>query len=313
VSLDVLATGYPSFDYILPVSHSPKVGETALLQEIADDRSASYGGCGVNVATALSKLGFKTGVAMILGDDQVGTLYRSRLRALRIDDQNVITLSNSKTSRSYLYRSPDGEYQNFFFAGAADQWRGILRLANLSNTRYTLVTVGPYEYNRQFVQQSKQANVPLVWQLKPDIYAYPRDAMQNFTSASTYILMNHIEADFVLGALGKTSPAQLVEGVTKAVVVTQGARGCEVYSADGKMEIPAATPREVVDTTGAGDGFTAGFLGGVLKGYDLRASSQMGSVVASFVLENVGCQTNLPTWEQMRDRYQKNFEALEVK
>lgn len=310
MNLDVLTTGYPSFDYILPVSHSPKLGETAILQDVPDDRLASYGGCGVNAAVALTSLGFKTGTSMIIGDDHVGTLYRSRLRSLKIDDQNIITVPRAKTSRSYLYRNPDGEYQNFFFPGAADQWRGILRLANLSSTRYALVTVGPYEYNRQFVQLVRQANVPLVWQLKPDIFAYPADAMENFTKASAYILMNHIEANYVLTSLKLENPQQLIKDDTKGIIVTRGADGCQLYSSEGCVDIPAAKPNQVADTTGAGDGFTAGFLGGLLREYDLKKSAQIGAVVASFVLEKVGCQTNLPNWDMMLTRYRANFGEL---
>lgn len=310
--MDVLATGYPSFDYILPVSHSPGIGATALLETVVDDDNATYGGCGLNVAAGLAALGFQPGVAVVLGDDKLGYLYMSRLRSQRIDTLNVTMLPKGRTSRSYLFRNPEGEYQNFFFPGAADQWQGNLQLKGLSNVRYGVLTVGPYHYNRQFVEQVRAANVPLVWELKPDIYAYPAEAMHDFASASTYILMNHIEADFVCQTLGYDSPAMLLNGVTQAALVTEGAKGCAIYSPEETVSVPSV-PTTVVDTTGAGDAFTAGILAGTLRGYDLKTSAQLGAVMASFALEKIGCQTNLPAWAKMAERYGEHFGALPQK
>ncbi|MBE0689864.1 MAG: carbohydrate kinase family protein, partial [Anaerolineae bacterium] len=77
--LDLLATGYPSMDHIVATSRSPAVGETALLDTPIDDDRATFGGCGANVAVALQKLGVRTGVAMVLGDDEAGTRYLAYL------------------------------------------------------------------------------------------------------------------------------------------------------------------------------------------------------------------------------------------
>ncbi len=70
-------------------------------------------------------------------------------------------------------------------------------------------------------------------------------------------------------------------------------------------------PRVVLDPTGAGDGFTAGFLAGLLRGATPEIGAQVGAVVASFVLEAVGCQTNLPGWEQTMARYREHFGPFE--
>ena len=308
--MDVLATGYPSLDYILPVSHSPAVGETALLQAVPDDAAATYGGCGINVAVALSRLGLRAGVAVVLGDDYAGSLYRSRLREQQIGTSDVTTIPGTATSRSYLFRNPNGEYQNFFYPGAADQWNGTLRLKSLTGARYALVTVGPYHYNKQFVRLAREMNVPVVWELKPDIFAFPVEAMREFAAASAYILMNHIEARFVGKTLGLSEPEELLNETTQAVVITHGAEGCQVYMPQGCLEVAAVPVANVVDTTGAGDAFTAGFLAGVLRGHDFKVSAQIGSVMASFALEQIGCQTNLPNWSLMEARYKAHFGAL---
>ncbi|MCA9881394.1 MAG: hypothetical protein KC708_00415 [Anaerolineae bacterium] len=307
--LDVLATGYPSFDTIFPVSRSAAVGETALIQALPDDGQISFGGCGANVAVGLSRLGFRTGLAMILGNDALGNSYCDYLGQQNIDQSNVICMPGEQSSHSYLFRNPDGEYQNFFFAGAADAWNGDLTLHGLEQVRYGLVTVGPLHYNRQFVEQCASANVPIIWQMKPDIQAYPPESLSLFLQASEIILMNRFEADLLLTATGARSLSDLLRSKTQVIVLTRGADGVTVY-ADGEQVAVPAIQTHVVDTTGAGDGFTSGFIAGVLRGRDHETSARLGAAVASFVVEKIGCQTNLPTWEDVLKRYEENFGSL---
>ncbi len=309
---DVLVTGYPSLDYIVRVSLSPRVGETARLYEVPDN--ATYGGCGLNVGAALARLGFEVGAAVVFGGDREGKDYLRYLQEeLGIDVSNVSMLSDERTSRSYLFLNPDGQYQNFFFSGAADAWQGPLVLQEPEAYRYALVTVGPLAYNRQFMAQVGRANVPIVWSMKPDIQAYPPDMLDEFVRSSAYLLMNHIEARYVAHALGYPTPEWLLadeRSRLQAIVVTNGAKGAEVYQRNLRASIPAAKPRALVDTTGAGDGFAAGFLAALLRGYDVLVGVKIGVVVASFVLEAFGCQTNLPDWAAVWERYRRHFGAL---
>jgi sugar/nucleoside kinase (ribokinase family) len=308
--MDVLATGYPSIDYIARVSHSPSVGETALLRTVPDE--FRFGGCGNNVAVALTKLGFRTGVAMILGDDRFGDDYMRYLMGLGINITNVIRLRGEKTSRSYLFLNQDDQHQNFFFPGASDAWKDELKLNRPEEYRFALVTVGPFHYNRQYVEQLKTTGVPLVWELKPDIHAYPPEMMGDFLAASTYVVMNHIEADYIMKSMGFSKVEECLSDKTKVAIVTRGADGSQVYTSEGMSPIPAVPPKQIVDPTGAGDGFTAGFMAGLLKNATPKDAAQLGAVMASFVLEILGCQTNLPTWEQALARYQEHFGPFEA-
>ena len=304
--MDVLASGYPSLDYIIPVSHTPSVGQTALMQIPPDDQTASFGGCGANVAVGLGRLGFQAGVGMIIGDDTRGRRYRDYLQAEGINLANLIVLPGQKTSCGFLFRNPDGEYQTFFFPGAADVWQDTLTLSDLTGLRYGLITVGPYHYNKQFAEGIHVENIPLIWQLKPDIFAYPADGMAHFAEISSIILMNHLEAEFVLESLGFQTITELLNHTTQAVVITRGADGISIYSEDGEQFVPAVAT-SIVDATGAGDGFTTGFLAGLLRGEPLLNCARLGVVVASFVLEQVGCQINLPNANQMQLRCEEVF------
>lgn len=307
--MDVLVTGYPSIDHIARVSHSPAVDETARLLGVPD--RVTYGGCGINVGVALRQLGFAVGAAVVLGDDDYGRAYRAELDAQGIDTTNVIRLPGEATSHSYLFLNPAGQYQNFFFPGAADAWQARLALRNVRGCRFALVTVGQLDYNRQFVAGARAASVPVVWMMKSDVHAYPPDVLREFLDASAIVLMNQVEAAYVLRELELASVTQMLAAGRRAIVVTHGEHGAAVYApgaaARDGVPVAAVAPSELVDPTGAGDGFAAGFLAGLLKGADPVASAQLGAVIASFVLEAVGCQTKLPGWPAALARYRAQF------
>ena len=306
--LDVLATGYPSLDYICRVSHSPTVGETALVR--TPPSRYTFGGCGANVAVGLARLGFKTGVCMVVGDDESGRAYLNHLQTEGVDSRDIICLPGSSTSESRLYVNPEGEYQNFFFPGAADAWRGELGLNSLAEATCALLTVGPAHYNRQFVTLADHADIPLIWQLKPDIYAYPPDTLADLAQGSVLLLMNRFECDYLTSTLELEDPAGLLSEKTQLVALTLGSAGSRIYAESGVHDVPVVSPPRVIDATGAGDAYATGFLAGWLGGRSPLVCAQMGAVVASFALESVGCQTNLPDWSAMNQRYRENFGEL---
>lgn len=307
--LDLLATGYPSLDHIVPISHIPTTGQTALLREPLSRAAVSYGGCGANVATALQRLGYATGLAMVLGNDAAGDGYAAYLARAGVDCRNVTRLMGEGSSTSYLCRAPDGEMINFFHPGAADAWRGDLALVGLDAVRWGLVTVGFAPYNRSFVECLRAAGIPLVWGMKGDIAAYPPALIAQFMAASRIIFCNRFEADYVCAALKLDDLRGVFAHGVEAVVLTLGSEGSRVLTRDDEHAIPVV-PARVVDTTGAGDAYTAGFLAGLWRGCAMPTCGRLGAVMASFVVEAVGCQTNLPAWDTLQSRYEDNFGAL---
>ena len=87
----------------------------------------------------------------------------------------------------------------------------------------------------------------------------------------------------------------------KIVVKTCGANGSEIYSNEDKIKVDAIT-REAVDPTGAGDSYRAGFLSRFLNGESLEESAKFASSVSSFIVEQQGCQTNMPSFDDAFER-----------
>lgn len=309
MKVDLLATGYPSIDYIYNVSRSPKEDETAILETFSS--GGNHGGCGLNVAVALAALGFNVGVAVVLGDDPEGYGYARYLQDHGVDTSNALHLPGTSTSRTYVFLNPEGHYQLFFYPGAAGAWSPPLNLHGLEAARACLLTVGAAHYNQEFVNQVIDAGVPLFWQLKSDVQAYPPEQLGRLMKASKLLFMNDAECKYLLSVLHANSLQELL-GAEQTAILTHGAEGSDVHTASGMTHVPAVSPNQFVDSTGAGDGFTSGYLAGYFRGYPPQTCARLGAVLASFVIEAVGCQTNLPNWSQLAERYQihfqKNFE-----
>jgi len=94
------------------------------------------------------------------------------------------------------------------------------------------------------------------------------------------------------------------------IVVTYDAEGSRIYTDKEEFAIPVVSVK-AVDPTGAGDAYRAGFLLAFTRRYSLPTCGKIGSTVASFAVQTQGCQTSLPTWEEMKARYEANFGKLE--
>ena len=80
-----------------------------------------------------------------------------------------------------------------------------------------------------------------------------------------------------------------------------------LYTNGDTHNVPACRPRDVLDTTGAGDGFRAGLLTGLSKGLSLADAVKVGCAVGSFVVETAGAQTQEFTKKELLNRIQSNY------
>lgn len=298
-ALDVLAAGFPSLDRIFGLLHLPRPGETATITFLDD--AVHAGGCGVNVGVGLARLGRSAGVACVIGSDAEGRSFLRTLAEQGIDVRGVTAVPGARTSRSYLFNDPSGTVMNFFYPGAAGELQAPPDLSLLPPCRYGLVTVGPAAYNRAFIRTMRARGVPVVVQMRLDADAYV-PVLDEALAGAWAVLMNRHEADFLMRRAGVTAVPQLFGPGTGVLVVTLGAEGAEAWTREGHWRILAAPARQVVDTTGAGDAFTAGWLTGVLRGLPMPVALSLGSVVASFAVEQVGAQEGLPDLARVAER-----------
>lgn len=307
--LDILATGYPSLDCVLRVNRAPKPGETGIILDARGLDEVTLGGCPCNIAVACARLGLKTGVVIVLGDDSEGRRYRDVLAAEGVDTRGVQLIPGGHSPRCFLFVDPRSRHQTFYYPGVSDRGDVVLALDDslTRGLRWGVITVGNAAHNRAVAEWFARLGIPILWSLKGDPHAYPRSLVERLADLSQVMVMNEDEAHALQNMLDLRTFDALFERGIRAIVLTLGAQGSRVIQADRTTEVPAVPPGELVDPTGAGDAFTAGMLFGLCRNLPLDTGARIGAVVASFVLEAWGCQANLPDRARARERYRAAF------
>ena len=307
----IITTGYPSLDVIVPVERLPEVGETAILEAPVTDRTGSLGGCAVNVAVSCARLGADSAAIVVVGDDEAGTRVRERLQAEGIDVSYTERVPGQRTSNTLLLEDYNGNHRTYFFPGAADTdvIPAVDRLPRLEGA-WGVITVGNAAANLRTARRLREVGARLITSFRRDEYSFSGELNAYLTVQSTVLVMNRAEAAWLLRRLGVRFASELLRGEVELVVVTGGEEGVDYHTESGSGHEPVVEPARFVDATGAGDGFVAGVTTALTRGADYADAVRLGAVVASFVIEEEGCQTNLPTLEAASARYHKHFGSL---
>jgi sugar/nucleoside kinase (ribokinase family) len=265
MSLDLIVSGYPGLDHIMPVNRSPQPGETGVILRAPRLDTSTPGGCAPNIAVACARLGIKTAVVIVIGDDQDGKRLVEALKREGVNIQyGIHVVPGGHTAHTFLFLDPENRHQTFYFPGASGSKDVSIHLEQeaLGSAKWGVIT-----------------------------------------QVSAIVVLNKHESDAVQRTLELTGISDLLQRGPKAVILTRGEGGCRIITTEGTRDVPAVAPDHLVDPTGAGDGFCAGLLFGLHYELPLVDCCRIGAVVASFVLEDWGCQTSLPNLSSLQARY----------
>jgi sugar/nucleoside kinase (ribokinase family) len=136
-------------------------------------------------------------------------------------------------------------------------------------------------------------------------------AIMKLFSQTMLLSLNVNETKHLSEALGGISVEAITERMPGYLYETNGDKGCKIYQR-GEMvaQVAAIPPKEMIDSTGAGDTFSAGVLAGLRRGFEVSEAAQIGAAAASYVLEAFGCHTNMPDWTKISKRLRKSNTRL---
>lgn len=308
---DVLVSGYVSLDRIIKIDQKPQEGQTSIVLNQTNS-DVFYGGCSVNISALLAKLGVKAKPLLRVGSDYISTGFRDYLERFQVDTSGIYVLQTDRTSNCYLIESHDGNHITLFYPGAQDQKHYRPLDKNLFEyAKLAILTVGAEPDNAEFLRRCQESSVPLVFGMKMDSEAFPNALLKEILSYATIVFMNASEAADIVRLLHLNKITDLFQrGNAEILVVTKGKQGSTYWhkTASGieRGEVGIVKPEKVVDTTGSGDSYIAGFIYGYLNHYSVAESCLLGSTTASFIIEAMGCTSNAPSLEALQKRYKEN-------
>lgn len=312
---DIVTSGYISMDRIIKVENSIKVGYTSIISN-SDNAKVYYGGCPINISYLTAKMGLTALPIMRVGEDTDTTGFINYLKAANVSMDAVEVIKNESSSNCYIISDKENKHVTIFYPGAMDsKYSKDMNDEFFKSSKLAVLTVGSYKDNLEFYNKCKKYNLPIVFGTKLDFDAFPKSFLHEILINSKIIFSNEAESEDIKSILNINEISDLFKlGQAEMIITTLGEKGSMYYkkTKDGfeSGEIKPCKPKAVVDATGAGDAYIAGFLYGYLNNKSVKESCLMGSVMSSFVLESVGCTTNAPSKEEFFERFNQYIETI---
>ena len=306
---EVAVYGSAAMDIYATVQRLPSPEESMYVEET----SRSPGGMGANVAVALARLGVPVAFVGKIGSDLAGRLLLDSLRKNSVNISNVVIARLSSLQTLIL---TDGE---------GKRW-----LLTLGSPNAALSLTSPDEINWDTIRKSKIVYIGEVFiEVAPLIASFAKDhgktviyrpgipylrfgveKISHILEHTDIFILNHVGWEVLQEASKekmKTATDLLKNGLS-TVIITKGSEGCEAYTRKERFTMPVPiklkTKFKIVDPTGAGDGFSAGLIKGLLKGWSLKKAMSYGQVVAAITCSRLGATPAFPTVEEVEDIFE---------
>ncbi|MEU8650279.1 ribokinase [Streptomyces sp. NPDC048737] len=305
---DLLVVGSANADLVIGVDRRPAAGETVL----GSDLAVHPGGKGANQAVAAARLGARTALLARIGDDAHGRLLLDSQRAAGVDTVGVL-VGGAPTGVALITVDPSGDNSIVVSPGANGRLTpqdvraaaGLFHASRVVSAQLEIPLETVVEVVRNLAPGSR-------FVLNP---SPPRPLPAEVLAACDPLIVNEHEAKVILGgteagtaAAGETAVAgeavaddrpeewarALLAKGPKSVVVTLGSQGALVASAEG-VERVAAVEVDAVDTTGAGDSFTAALAWKLGAGSSLAKAAAYAARVGAVAVTRRGAQESFPT------------------
>ncbi|MER8028410.1 ribokinase [Streptomyces bauhiniae] len=287
---DLLVVGSANADLVVGVERRPGAGETVL----GGDLAVHPGGKGANQAVAAARLGARTALLARVGDDGHGRLLLDSLRSAGVDTAAVLT-GGAPTGVALITVDPSGDNSIVVSPGAnARLTEGDVRAELLGAARVVSAQLEIPPATVAAVVRALPESTRFVLNPSP-----PRPLPAGVLAACDPLVVNEHEARVLLGD-GETGddPAdwarRLLALGPRSVVVTLGAKGALVCDASGVRAVPSVAVA-AVDTTGAGDAFTAALAWRLGAGEDLPVAAAYAARVGAAAVTRRGAQESYPT------------------
>lgn len=297
---DLIVIGDSNTDMYARLTSYPAPGGCTFGERL----EALPGGTAVNTAVAAARLGLKVAIVTVVGHDAEGQAILDLLQSEGVDAQ-FVARAPQPTGCVFVALGPGGEHTFFSLRVECADWQlrcehipfeAVEESAALYVSGVSIAEAGIVKRSADAVlaalRIAREAGAttfldPNLRLESPDVPNDVAQAMEACIRAVDYYMPNESEMESLALRCG-----QLHGGI--ATVIKQGNHGCTVISEPARTQI-AAMPVNVVDTTGAGDSFNAGFIVGILEGRPADEAGKLGTIVAGITVSRVGTISAFPT------------------
>ncbi len=262
------------------------------------------GGSAANTIVGVAGFGARAAFVGKVKDDELGRAFAHDIRAAGVTFDTSPAADGPSTARCYVMVTPDGERTMNTFLGAAQNLHPadvdagtVAASAIIYLEGYLWDPPHAKEAFRKAATIAHGAGRKVALTLS-DAFCVGRYRAEFLdlikTGTVDLVLANESELKSLYETADFDTAAKALRGDVKLAVVTRSEKGCVVVSKEGMVEVPAAPIVKLVDATGAGDLFAAGFLFGLARGRDHKTAARLGALAAAEVIQHIGARPEVP-------------------
>ena len=305
----ILVTGSLAYDLIMdfPGRFSDHIDPTKIhilnLSFLVDSLKKQKGGTAGNIAYNLALLEIPVSILGSVGEDF--DEYQTFLQKAGVDVSNIKIVKNEQTSQAFITTDKADNQITSFYPGSMKN-NSSLKIVDLSEKpEFTVISPNDPKAMINFALECQKLEIPYMFDPGMQLPRLTNQDLITGIKGAKILIGNDYEIGLLSSKL-KVKSEKLLENI-KILITTLGEKGSIIQTKDQNIRIKAAKPKEVIDPTGAGDAYRAGFLAGYLQGLDLKVCGQMGSVTACYSVEKYGTTTHSVTMDEFQQKYKENY------
>ena len=309
--MSVLITGSIAFDYIMQFpgyfkEHIlPEKIENISVSFLVDSMKKQRGGIATNIAYNLALLGERPKIMATVGKDFAE--YREWLDANGIDTSAIVEIPGEFTASFFVSTDRNQNQIASFYTGAMAHAHELSFKDHARDGKSDLVVISPNDPRAmvQYVRECKELRLPYIYDPSQQIIRLNGEDLAEGVRGSKMTLVNDYEFGMLKNKIGWSD--EQVAAETETLIITRGESGSTIFSEGKVLDILAVPARRQADPTGVGDAYRAGIIKGYLKNLPWETAGRLGSLAATYALEEHGTQNHRYTYDEFVSRYREHF------
>jgi len=305
VGLDHLMTFSGKFTDSFVASSLEKVS----LSFLVDSLDVRRGGCAANICYGMGVLGLNPVLIAAVGKDWAD--YEAWLSRHGVDTSHALISTTLYTAHFMVTTDDDLNQIASFFPGAMSEARNIELAPIMEKTgRFDMVVISPDDPQAMLHHSDVCRTEGIAFAADPSqqMARMSGEEIKLLIDGASYLFLNEYELALAMQKTG-WSDREILEHV-KIRVVTLGSKGAKVESAAGEfVQVGVPQEKSKTDPTGVGDSFRSGFIAGLAWGLNHERCAQLGSLIATYVIETMGTQEYRFTSAEFLARFEQTYGA----
>jgi len=264
--------------------------EKVSLSFLVDSLDVRRGGCAANICYGMGVLGLNPVLIAAVGKDWAD--YEAWLSRHGVDTSHALVSTSLYTAHFMVTTDDDLNQIASFFPGAMSEARNIELGPIMEKTgRFDMVVISPDDPQAMLHHSEvcRKEGIPFAADPSQQMARMSGEEIKLLIDGASYLFLNEYELALAMQKTG-WSDREILEHV-KIRVVTLGSKGAKVESAAGEfVQVGVPQEKSKTDPTGVGDSFRSGFIAGLAWGLSHERCAQVGSLIATYVIETMGTQ-----------------------